>query len=178
MLPKIPSTQYSGNLFSDQMKWSAAGCSPHECWWLLVGSHMVTVKSVWILVCSCVFVTGSTAIVMAAVSLLRQGESEYLFFFILGDGGVVVAIYFQTDLFISCKKKKQTKKHGFCQGLFAVVKSMKPQRLPISKTVTSMFLFFKIPQVNNALFSPLSWLCTALVVINNVGRVLPETVMF
>lgn len=53
---------------------------------------------------------------MAAVSLLRQGESEYLFFFILGDGGVVVAIYFQTDLFISCKKKKTNQKTWFLSG--------------------------------------------------------------
>lgn len=109
----------------------------------------------------------------------EAGRKWISFFFILGDGGIVVAIYFQTDLFISCKKKTNKPKNMvFVRALFAVVKSMKPQRLPISKTVTSVFLFFKIPQVNNALFSPLSWLCTALVVINNVGRVLPETVMF
>lgn len=54
------------------------------------------------------------------------------------------------------KKKNKPKNMVFVRALFAVVKSMKPQRLPISKTVTSVFLFFKIPQVNNALFSPLS----------------------
>lgn len=147
MLPKIPSTQYSGNLFSDQMKWSAAGCSPHECWWLLVGSHMVTVKSVWILVCSCVFVTGSTAIVMAAVSLLRQGESEYLFFLFWVMGGVVVAIYFQTDLFISCKKKNKPKNMVFVRASSLLSRAWSHKGCLLAKPSPACSCFLKSPKL-------------------------------
>lgn len=77
----------------------------------------------------------------------EAGRKWISFFFILGDGGVVVAIYFQTDLFISCKKKNKPKNMVFVRASSLLSRAWSHKGCLLAKPSPACSCFLKSPKL-------------------------------